>query len=318
MRSNRRFSRRALLQSLLAACLRPSLAATSLSTPGDPVSEALRGFSRVSTVQRRYRVDAAVLFCGVPLFFRKNVGSGYASVEAAAGPDSSGVALQFAAGSLRSRAGVNRFGILREAVLEGPGDAHRFAFLGLITQSPEQDLEQARRSFFGGAGNGLSAAIAAGESKNGIVKASVGVLRVPSDSNWNETAARLSGLLETSALPPPIPTAADGLAPFLYVMRAAAFAPSLSFRRPFLHCGKPYVLETRRQPSHALGYELRGEIHNHEGVKCAEFRAGYSDGSGIPCRIEYRPKSFLRLVFEVEPPAEGSSPIPSLLPQEAL
>ena len=162
MPANWRFSRRALLRSLFAAHLRPCLAAESRSVPGDPVSQALRGFSRLSTLQRRYRVDAAVLLCGVPLFFRKNVGSGYASVETATGPGGP-VALQFAAGSSRSRASVNRFGILREAVIEGPGGALRFAFAGFITQSPEQDLEQARRSFLHGSVGGLNVAIAAGE-----------------------------------------------------------------------------------------------------------------------------------------------------------
>jgi hypothetical protein len=315
MRANWRFSRRALLRSLLAARLRPLAAAESLSFPGDPVSQALRGFSRVSIAQRRYRVDAVVLLCGVPLFSRKNVGSGYASVETATGAGSP-VALQFAAGSLRSRAGVNRFGVLREAVAEDPGDALRFSFAGLITQSPEQDLEQARRSLLGGPADGLTAAIAAGESKNGVISSSTGFLRIPSDSNWTEVAANLPGLLQSSVLPTAIQTAAGPLAPFLYLMRAAALAPGALYRRPFLHCGKRYVLETRRSPSRSS--DIRGQIHDHEGVKCAEFRAAYSDGSGIPCRIEYRPKSFLRLVLEAEPPQESSLTVPSVFPQETL
>ena len=313
MRANWRFSRRALLRSLFAAYLRPCLAAESRSVPGDPVSQALRGFSRLSTLQRRYRVDAAVLLCGVPLFFRKNVGSGYASVETATGPGGP-VALQFAAGSSRSRAGVNRFGILREAVIEGPGGALRFAFAGFITQSPEQDLEQARRSFIHGSVGGLNVAIAAGECKNGVLSCSTGSLGIPSESNWTDVAAKLPGLLEASALPTPIRTEADELAPFLFVMRAAALAPL--YQRSFTHSGKRYSLQTRRSSSRPN--ELRGEISNHEGVKCAEFRAAYSDGSGIPCRIEYRPKSFLRLVFEAEPPEERPAPVPSLFPQEAL
>jgi hypothetical protein len=88
---------------------------------------------------------------------------------------------------------VNRFGILCEALIEGSGDALRFAFAGLITQSPEQDLEPARRSFRRGSADGLNVVIAAGESKNGVLSCSTGSVRIPSEPNWTDVAAKLPG-----------------------------------------------------------------------------------------------------------------------------
>jgi hypothetical protein len=121
-------------------------------------------------------------------------------------------------------------------------------------------------------------------------------------------------LHEGSALPTPIQSGAEELAPFLYVMRAAALAPL--YGSSLTDGGKRYSLQTRRPASRPT--EFHGEIHNHQGVKCVEFRAVYSDGSGVPRRMECRPKSFLRLVFEAEPPEERPAPVPSLFPQEAL
>jgi hypothetical protein len=55
--------------------------------------------------------------------------------------------------------------------------------------------------------------------------------------------------------------------------------------------------------------QLIGHICDASGAKTAEFRAFYAsaDTGGIPVRIEYRPRSFLTLVFE-----EASAPLDNL------
>jgi hypothetical protein len=62
---------------------------------------------------------------------------------------------------------------------------------------------------------------------------------------------------------------------------------------------------------------LRGEIRDDAGIKCADFHASYAmdDGNGIPSRIEYRARPFLRLVFEADPAAD-QPPIPSVFAKE--
>ncbi len=60
---------------------------------------------------------------------------------------------------------------------------------------------------------------------------------------------------------------------------------------------------------------LRGFVPGARFERRAEFRTAYAAGdeSGIPIRIEYRPRSFLRLTFEAE--GEARQPlIPSLFP----
>jgi hypothetical protein len=108
---------------------------------------------------------------------------------------------------------------------------------------------------------------------------------------------------------------AESLVPFLYAIRSAALCEESRFRREFMHAGKPYLLETRRQSDRPC--ELAGAIHNASGVRTAEFRTAYiaGDPSGIPIRIEYRARSFLRLTFEYEPEA-NQPPIPSVFHQE--
>ncbi len=107
----------------------------------------LRGFHRTQIHERRYRADAAVIFCGATIFTRRSVGGAYASIETGQSGATAAMALQFAAGSEAVRsAEMNRFGILQEAVIES-GVSLDFAFAGLITDSNEgDDLDQARKA----------------------------------------------------------------------------------------------------------------------------------------------------------------------------
>ena len=116
MQRGLQLSRRTLLHSLFGSlCARLMLAAA----PVQSMSSMLRDFTRSTFRWRRYRVDAAVLLWGVPLFTKQGVGGAYASVETGSIDGSSVVALQFAAGSWPNHArGLNRFGIWREVRLE--------------------------------------------------------------------------------------------------------------------------------------------------------------------------------------------------------
>src|SRR5262249_23043168 len=67
--------------------------------------------------QRRFRVDAVILFLGVPIYRREDVGSGCATVETARCREQTVTALQFGAGSKPERSrGLNRLGLMQEAV----------------------------------------------------------------------------------------------------------------------------------------------------------------------------------------------------------
>ena len=316
MRSGGNVSRRTLLCRVLGLCIWPRLGASPVSS-NDPIPALANGFSKLEGAQRRYRVDATILLCGVPIFARKNVGGGYASVEAGDLSGARSCGLQFAAGCLPARAaGLNRFGILREVVREHQGQPREFAFSGLMTHSPEQNLDDGRHALVHGAPQSLDAVLAFGQMRNSTVTTSTSHVQLPADSTWTGVGEQMAALLSGSRFATPVERTAALLPPFLYVMYCVGRTKEPRFTRGFLHDGKPYSLETRRQPSRPG--ELHGEIRDKAGVKCADFRANYAvdDDCGIPSRIEYRARPFLRLVFEADPAAD-QPPIPSVFAKES-
>jgi hypothetical protein len=300
-----RSSRRALLRSWLVSLLGKT-AARGISAPA-------------SVFQRRYRVDATILLLGAPLFTRQGVGGGDASVEI----DSSAVSLQFAAGTLPARAhGLNRFGILHEAVtLRGrdpaPTTDPSFAglsFAGLMTRSREESFEQGRRAL-GSNSHGGEAVITRGRATGSEIQTWTENIELAPDCNWSNVNDTLREALRHEPPAPPRTSAAGSATTFLHAMRGVALCPEAEVRRKFVHAGNFYWLETRRHPQR--GSQLDGAIYNLDGARRAEFRNTYAAGdeSGIPIRIEYRPRSFLRLTFEAELSATGPN-IPSFRSEE--
>lgn len=319
MGSGRGLSRRTLLHSCLGwLCMPLQPAAARGSRAEDCLQTMLDGFSRTSVIKKRYRVDASVLLCGVPLFTKQGVGGAYASVEIGTGVDSRAVALQFAAGSWPERAkGLNRFGILREVVNDRNEEPLGFAFAGLIAYSPEHSLEQGRRVLSGGSRTDVNVLLAMGEGKDGVMEAWSEVVQLPSGCAWTELTQFSSTLLRRNQLAALSRNALGARAPFLYAMHRGGREMRPECGQNFVHSRKCYSLETRCNPSRPL--ELFGEIRTSAGVKCSEFRATYraGDDSGIPSRIEYHPRPFLRLTFELDASA-AHPPIPSVFPGENI
>jgi hypothetical protein len=134
------------------------------------------------------------------------------------------------------------------------------------------------------------------------------------DCHWTNLGVALGQALQQEPRTAPREIAPGAATTFLNAMRNAALCQQAVVRRRFMHAGKQYWLETRRSPEHS---SLAGAIHDLSGARCAEFRTLYAAGdeSGIPIRIEYRPRSFLRLTFEAE--LEATLPtIPSVFPEE--
>lgn len=293
-----RLNRRTLFRSWLVSLLgKRSLASAGAGI--DPVSFSLRGFARAAAFQRRYRMDAAILLLGAPLFTRRAAGGAYASVEISGNQGSTATALQFAAGSSPARAhGLNRFGILREAVVERT-DGTELSFAGLMTRSGEESFEQGRKALLSRvrAAEGI---VARGHTFGSTIQTWIDNIALSPDYDWSNVSQTLGDALRHSPSAPPRETASGPATTFLHAMRGAALCGETVQRRKFTHAGKFYWLETRRQPDHPL--ELDGAIYDLNGARRAEFRTAYAAGdeSGIPMRIEYRPRSFLRLTFEAE------------------
>jgi hypothetical protein len=311
-------SRRTLLRSWLVSLLGKALAGAA-GTGGDPVSFTLRGFVPNASFQRRYRMDATILLLGAPIFTRPAAGGGYASIEISRDQNATAVALQFAAGSDPARAhGLNRFGILQEALVnqgDERGERTELSFAGLMTRSREERFEQGRKALASSA-NGAEGVVARGRTLGSTIQTWIETIDLGPDCSWSNLNQTLSEALRREPRTAPRETASQASLTFLHAMRAAAFSKDAVSRCRFAHAGKVYWLETRRHSERPL--ELAGAIHDLAGNRCAEFRTAYAPGdpSGIPIRIEYRPRSFLRLTFEGEPEA-NQPPVPSAFHQES-
>ena len=317
MGSGRRLNRRTLLGFLMGwPYIAPIARAAVLD--GSPPRDLLRGFHRTGRFERCYRVDATVLLFGIPLFSKQGVGGGYAAAETGQCGADQAAALQFAAGSWPERCrGLNRFGVLQEVQVQHSGGSEAIAYAGLITPSKEDDLDGAKKALRPTQGE-MDVTVASGSSSEGRMRFRAGNVSIPAQRDWlalTETISRVSPPAGTSPREAPL----DGSTTFLQAMRRAALSGDPSFRCAFLHNGKPFVLEARRKPGAPC--EMWGTILTGSAAPrvCAEFRTSYAAGdeSGLPVRIEYRPKSYLRLTFtEAEDSARVS--IPTLFSEEVL
>jgi hypothetical protein len=312
------FNRRTLLRSWVVSLLGKRSAASTASAAFDPIAFTLRGLLAETRFERRYRMDATILLLGAPLFTRQCAGGAYASLEIGGDQVAPAVALQFAAGSLPSRAhGLNRFGILREAVVERPG-AIEFSFAGLMTRAREESFEQARRALEAtpGAAEGMVArGRTAGSGPASTAQTWIENIDLAPGGDWSNLSETLSEALNRQPRTLPRATACGQSTTFLHTMRSAALCREPIVTRQFVHAGKLYQLTTRRRAERPL--ELDGVIRDLAGARHAQFRTAYAagDASGLPVRIEYRPRSFLRLTFEVEPEATQPA-IPLVFPEE--
>ena len=321
-------TRRTLLRGLLAGLVgrlsvRQSAAATLAPTGVGPRA-LLHGFRSDRAFERRYRADAAVIFCGVTIFSRRDVGGAYASVELArttkpgaagqseslpssggrAGPvrasletgQAAGVsatALRFAAGSDPMRcASLNRFGVLEEAVIESDSNPE-FAFAGLITDSKEADLEEAKKALSSSAHQQVT--FARGSASRGSARSWTELIPLSRPCDWKKSPELLAALAGEEPRSPACEISA-GAEPFLSTMRTAALSQDSPVKRPFIHAGKLFALELKRRDSDSC----EGTIHSESGAKLASFRVDYAPGdrTGLPTRIEYHAKPYLKLVFE--------------------
>jgi hypothetical protein len=259
-------------------------------------------------------MDAAILL-GAPLFTWRAAGGAYASVEIGGNQGSTASALQFAAGSSPAQShGLNRFGILHEAAVER-GDGTELSFAGLMTRSGEESFEQGRKALLS-RGHAAEGVIARGTTFGSTIQTWIDNIALSPDCDWSNVNQTLGDALRQEPSAPARETASGPATTFLHAMREAALCGEAVQRRRFIHAGKSYWLETRRRPDRPL--ELAGAIHDLNGTRRAEFRTSYAAGdeSGIPMRIEYRPRSFLRLTFEAE--LEATEPTIHSLFNQAL
>jgi hypothetical protein len=151
-------------------------------------------------------------------------------------------------------------------------------------------------------------------ASEGRVQAWTETVELTRPCTWKDSAELLATLAAQAPRSSAREIAAGGAKPFLAAIHSAALCEDAVTYRPFLHAGKLYSLELHRRPAGAR----EGLIRDENGGKTADFRVFYAAGdlSGLPSRIEYRAKSYLKLVFDADDGAAQLN-VTSLFSKEA-
>jgi hypothetical protein len=311
-------------RSFLAWCLQataflPAVRALRAEEPARNVLSALSA-RRVVRYQRHYRAQATVLILGITVFRRDDVGAGCATVESGIRSGETVSALQFAAGSQPERArGLNRFGALRETAIETSAGLAETAGAGFITSSPEKTFEQARTALRS-AEPEVPCVFSSSLSGVGRTYVKKGRFNASGITSWVDApgilgaAERESGpnMQQETQLVGPVAT-------FLYSIRHAALNPASRIRRQFCHNGEICELITERTSGLSESHvRMNGLILGRTGEKRSDFVIWIDpdDPSGLPARIEFYPRSYLRLTFDAQPHPQPET-LPWLLKEEA-
>jgi hypothetical protein len=315
----RRYSRRRFAGLFLALIFRPgrinsratASTATSLlqRTPdASTVGSTLRAKSQ------RYRADAVILLFGIVLYRRAGVGSGQVSVEETGEGDSMRRTLFFAGGSEPKRAhGLKRLGWIREVVL-GPGSNPAEAdYFGVLSSSPEESLEHARKSIADPPlGRSLYSAVN-GRHTAGHSRSAVTHFEFASDADWSDPGlideARSTFQANVEWRETSWPNSTNHAPPtFLLQLATLLEQRARHAAGRYVYNEQEYLLEldASQQGGNEHLLLIRGGVRNQRTKHQTPFRLWMKDSSEsiLPNRIEFQPRSFLRLTFEALP---GSS-----------
>ncbi len=269
--------------------------------------------------ERHYRADAQVLLLSVPLFRRKDVGDGFAVWRDSVAEDGKAERfLEFMGRSTPERAaGLNRFGFIQELSIKGGRSNTESRYFGLMSASNEESAAEARKALHTDAKEVWFSAIEGRVSTTSIDTVSARFLAPARTSSAERQqlikqarvalASPEARRSETScgALPP---------RPFLHVL-ADLVRGSGAAESAYVYNGRLYRLRVDRSvdAKAAKTYRDLGLIgEGHRVIRVAgslwregegsrsEFRLWIQEGAErpLPLRIEYQPKSYLRLTFE--------------------
>ena len=278
---------------------------------------------QVSATHRRYRAHAYIHLFALPIFSRQDVGGGYAVVEHGTAGDQAVTGLQFAGGSSGERAhGLNRVGLIQEAVIERQGACFEAAYFGFMVSSGEKSLDQGRKSLQTNTQGSIAYSAASGSGRVGRFHCAVSHLAVPARFNWasfeqltREMHTLIGGASETASFDLTLDHGAERPETFLYSVRRAILSGDSKKTNIIVYNGKRYLLSTEKQADRRAGLlmEARGVTHKPDAIwrlngttteaqtrQTTTFEIWYERGdpTGLPARIEFYPKSFLKLVFE--------------------
>lgn len=308
---------------LLAACLLLSMNEASASE-----TASVHHTPRPRSYSRSYKAAAYITVFSIPVLSRSDVGGGSAAIDETDIDDQHTVRLQFVSGSLPARAhGLNRMGFIQEFVTERKSSIEEAVYFGFMTSSQEQTLTQAKAALAAKNKDMVSYTAAKGSATAANIRYNISHFLMPSSLGWTdsqELARQARQKISSSQSDPSKEIRVTSGAPqprtFLYAVREAILNPRSRVQLDFIHNGKSYRLYTEKSNDLATGNELTerrltsradrivkltGKIQNIGSHEETTFKLWFDEASSnvLPLRFEFRPKSYLRLVFEADPEA---------------
>lgn len=296
------YSRRGFSGFLLALLLRP---------PRLPAQPSVAPPSPGHATSRTYRADAVILLLGLPIYKRPGVGGGQASIEETGEGASLRRILFFAAGSDPKRArGLSRLGWMREQVLGPDAAPSESSYFGVLTSSPEESLEHARKAVDSQPGGRSTFAAVTGRNSPGHTRSGITHFEFSADAGWNDRAlidlaqATFRGSVEWRETS--WPKSPDRPPPTFLLLLATLLKQRASRATGrYVYNEQEYQLELDAPAGHSREHLLlvRGKIKNLRTGFESPFRLWLetSSDSIVPVRFEFQPRSFLRLTFEAVP-----------------
>jgi hypothetical protein len=281
---------------------------------------SLFGAAEDSAIERRYRADAQILILSVPILRRLGVGGGAVRWREWRDPAGLMRLLEFTGYSNPERAaGLNRLGFIREQACREGNSRGESDYFGVMTASPEESAEEAHKALHSTAKEATYTAIEGRIARGRIETASshfTGPAKL-STAQRNELFQRAEQAL-TAAPRRPAEFQADGAVPPTFLQ---ALADSLGHPAPgpvhYVYSGRLYLLWLKPAPDPGAANYFRqkgilrngakvtrvaGKVRRQSGGKETNFRIWVAEGATqpLPLRIDFAPKSYLRLIFEAD------------------
>jgi hypothetical protein len=256
-------------------------------------------------VVRTYRADVVVTLLGVPIFSRKNVGGALAAIREAADGPRKLVALRFAGGANPQRThGFKYDGSLEEVVLENGSTVPQAAYFGFVSSSTNENYDQARQRILSNQESCDAFIAAEGLHLAGSAHSEKSYIALPDASQdvnelANQIRARFSDSERTSL---ELRTSGPAATTFLYSVRSAFRSQAPRGTANYVHNAKAYRLDWERSPDphHTASTRFTGRINDLSTHQVSTFRVWLDDPSDLPFRIEFQPRSYLRISLEYD------------------
>jgi len=272
-------------------------------------------FALPDSTTRNYRVDVVVTFLGVPIFSRRAVGKAFCTFREAVNGDHRVIALHFAGGSNPDRThGFKYDGSMEEAIVEQGASRSQAAYFGFVTHSKDENFDQARQRILDKTiGGGYTAA--QGVHRAGCARCEKASVSLP--DQHRELAELIQQIRDrfpdSDRITTELHTPSSPAAPtFLYAILSALRSGQSRSEIGYVHNAKEYRLEWERSAEQSSGVSatrFTGCVLSASAHRLTTFRLWLNNQSDLPMRIEFQPRSYLRLSLECEPAEPRSTPI---------